>query len=111
MGLEPNISIEGARQMLARMFRAQGLETPELDARVIVGHVLGLGHTELSMRSRDLVAGHHAKAISALAARRLAHEPVARILGHKEFWGLRLRVNRHTLIPRPETETVVETAL
>ena len=46
-----------------------------------------------------------------LAARRLDREPVARILGIKEFWGLPLRLNDATLVPRPETETVVEAAL
>ena len=50
-------------------------------------------------------------AIAALAQRRLAHEPVARILGVKEFWGLPFRLNEETLVPRPETETVVEEAL
>jgi release factor glutamine methyltransferase len=49
--------------------------------------------------------------MSALAARRLAREPVARILGIKEFWGLPLRIGAETLVPRPETETVVEAAL
>ena len=50
-------------------------------------------------------------AVSALAARRLKREPVARILGHKEFWSLTLRVTPDVLVPRPETETVVEAAL
>ena len=50
-------------------------------------------------------------AIAALARRRLAREPVARILGSKEFWSLKLRVDAATLVPRPETETVVEAAL
>ena len=45
------------------------------------------------------------------AKRRLAREPVARILGWKEFWSLRIRVDATTLVPRPETETVVEAAL
>ena len=50
-------------------------------------------------------------AIAALAARRLKREPVARIVGRKEFWSLPLRVDAATLVPRPETETVVEAAL
>ncbi len=50
-------------------------------------------------------------AIRDLAARRLAHEPVARIVGRKEFWGLEFRVTPATLVPRPETETLVEAAL
>jgi release factor glutamine methyltransferase len=58
-----------------------------------------------------MLAPAEAQAIAALAARRRAHEPVARILGRKEFWGLPLRLNAETLVPRPETETVVEAAL
>jgi release factor glutamine methyltransferase len=97
--------------MLADAFRAAGLDTPELDARVLVGHALGLDHTALAAAStRSLTAGD-AKTIAALAARRLAHEPVARIVGVKEFWGLPLALNPATLVPRPETETVVEAAL
>ena len=49
--------------------------------------------------------------IAALAARRLAREPVARIIGVKEFWGLNFKLSSATLVPRPETETVVEAAL
>ena len=60
---------------------------------------------------RRVLAPKEADAIAALAARRLAHEPVARILGCKEFWGLPFKLNADTLLPRPETETVVEAAL
>jgi release factor glutamine methyltransferase len=58
-----------------------------------------------------MLAADEAGAIAALSARRLAREPVARLLGRKEFWGLPLKVNAETLLPRPETETVVEAAL
>ena len=62
---------------------------------------------------RSTAAAHLAGTarVEALAARRLGREPVARILGMKEFWGLPLRLNDATLVPRPETETVVEAAL
>ena len=52
-----------------------------------------------------------AQELDVLAARRLDREPVARIIGVKEFWGLPLRLTKATLVPRPETETVVEAAL
>jgi release factor glutamine methyltransferase len=109
--VEAYASVEAARRALARAFRARGLDTPELDARLIVGHALGLDHAALAARSSCRLAGDQVQAISTLAARRLAREPVARILGHKEFWGLSLRVNSATLLPRPETETLVETVL
>ena len=57
------------------------------------------------------MTGAEAGAVAALTSRRLAREPVARIVGRKEFWGLPLKLNAHTLVPRPETETVVEAAL
>jgi release factor glutamine methyltransferase len=104
-------SVDAARRRLAREFRSHGLDTPELDARVLVGHALGLDHAALAVRSRRVLSSEEANAIAALASRRLAREPVARIVGHKEFWGLPLRLNADTLLPRPETETVVEAAL
>jgi len=104
-------SIGAARRRLALEFRRGGLDAPELDARIIVGHALGLDHTALAAQSSRMLAADEAGAIAALSARRLAREPVARLLGRKEFWGLPLKVNAETLLPRPETETVVEAAL
>jgi release factor glutamine methyltransferase len=99
-----------ARRALADAFRQAGLDSPELDARLLVGHALGLGHTEL-MVDGNRGLGKDLDALENLAARRLAREPVARIFGLKEFWGLTLKLNEATLVPRPETETVVEAAL
>jgi release factor glutamine methyltransferase len=108
---QPPPSIATARRALALSFRRHGLATPELDARLLVGHALGLDHTALAAQAPRPLSVAEIAAIDALGARRLAHEPVARILGVKEFWGLSLRLNAATLIPRPETETVVEAAL
>ena len=104
-------SIGAARRRLALEFRRGGLDAPELDARIIVGHALGLDHTALAAQSGRMLAADEAGAIAALSARRLAREPVARLLGRKEFWGLPLKVKAEKLLPRPETETVVEAAL
>jgi len=104
-------SIDSARRTLAAAFREAGLDSPDLDARILVGHVLGLDHAELAAAAeRDLNASE-ARQIAALGERRLARESVAAIIGHKEFWGMQLRVSAATLVPRPETETVVEAAL
>lgn len=100
-----------ARRALADAFRRAGLDSPELDARLLVGHALGLGHTELMVADNRSLGDKGADALQNLAARRLGREPVARILGAKEFWGLTLNLNEATLVPRPETETVVEAAL
>ena len=103
--------IAAVRRVVARRFREAGLDTPDLDARLIVGHVLGLDHAGLTRESERVLGQRALAAIDALAARRLAGEPVARILGVKEFWGLPFAVTPAVLVPRPETETVVETAL
>jgi hypothetical protein len=91
--------------------RAAGIDSPELDARILVGHALGLDHAALAAAGARTLDAAEQAAIAALAVRRLAHEPVARIVGRKEFWSLKLRVDATTLVPRPETETVVEAAL
>ena len=103
--------IAGIRRAVARRFRDAELDTPDLDARLLVAHVLGLDHAGLMRESERPLDPRALAGIDALAARRLAGEPVARILGVKEFWGLPFAVTPAVLVPRPETETVVETAL
>jgi release factor glutamine methyltransferase len=105
------MTVAQARRTLTDIFRQAELDSPELDARLLVGHALGLDHTGLTIDSGRSLGGNAAHALAALATRRLEREPVARILGVKEFWGLPLQLNVATLVPRPETETVVEAAL
>ena len=109
--LEPAVSIAGARRVLAAAFRAAGLATPELDARVLVGHALGLDHAGLAAQSDHSILREEAERIRGFAARRIGHEPVARIVGTKEFWSLPFLVTPAVLTPRPESETLVEAAL
>ena len=109
--MQPGITIATARRLLAQSLRAQGVDTPDFDARLLVGHALGLDHAGLASAGERLLTAAEADALAAFAARRQAREPVARILGRKEFWGLTLHLNAATLVPRPETETVVEAAL
>jgi release factor glutamine methyltransferase len=104
-------TVAEARRSLAAQLRAGGVDTPELDARILIGHALGLDHAALAAAPARRLGTAEESAIAALAQRRLAHEPVARILGVKEFWSLKLAVSAATLVPRPETETVVEAAL
>jgi release factor glutamine methyltransferase len=109
--LRPGTTVAAARRSLAEAFRAAGIESPELDARLLVGHALGLDHTALALAAERPLSDGETRALAALMTRRLEREPVARILGAKEFWGLALALNSDTLVPRPETETVVEAAL
>ncbi len=104
-------TVSGARRALTEKFRAAGLDTPELDARILVGRALGLDHPALTAAAARKLREDERDAIEALARRRLAREPVARIVGEKEFWSLRFLVDATVLVPRPETETMVEEAL
>lgn len=111
-GAKPSArTVEAARRALAEKFAAAGLDSPQLDARILVGHTLGFDHAALLAAAERVLSADEDSAIAALAERRLAHEPVARIVGTKEFWSLDLRIDDATLVPRPETETVVEAAL
>ena len=109
--LEPAVSVAGARRALAETFREAGLDTPELDARLLVGHALGLDHAALTAQSARTIRGEEAERIRTFAARRIGREPVARIVGTKEFWSLPFVIAPAVLVPRPETETLVEAAL
>ena len=100
-----SLSIENARRSVAEKLRQHGVEGAGLDARLLVGHALGLDHTALAAQAHRRLAPHEAETIAAFATRRLAHEPVARILERKEFWGLSFKLSPATFVPRPETET------
>src|SRR4051794_16001173 len=105
------VTIDAARRTIARRFVAADLDSPDLDARLLVGHALKLDLTGLVTHGRRELSTGEAQHLDTLASRRLAGEPVARILGIKEFWGLPLKLSADTLVPRPDTETVVELAL
>jgi release factor glutamine methyltransferase len=104
-------AVETARRALAARFRTKAIDTAELDARILVGAALGLDLTGLIVAARRLLTSDQSIRLEDFARRRLAGEPVARILGVKEFWGLPLQLSAATLVPRPDTETVVELAL
>jgi release factor glutamine methyltransferase len=104
-------TVAEARRALAAKFHAAELDSADLDARILVGHALGLDHAALAAAAARGLGADEESAIAVLASRRLAGEPIARILGYKEFWSLPLRVDAATLVPRPESETVVEAAL
>jgi len=104
-------TVAEARRALATQLRGAGIEAPELDARILIGHALGVDHAALAAAAARRLTSAEQTTIAALARRRLGREPVARILGVKEFWSLPLRLTAATLVPRPETETVVEAAL
>jgi release factor glutamine methyltransferase len=104
-------SVEAARRALTAHFARAGLDTPELDARLLIGVALDLDLTSLVVSAARTLADDEATLLNGFAQRRIGGEPVARILGVKEFWSLPLELSVDTLVPRPDTETLVEATL
>jgi release factor glutamine methyltransferase len=95
----------------ARLLREAGDEEAGRDAQVLLGHVLGVERAALYTYPERSLTGEEEQRWRGLLERRRRGEPVAYLVGHKEFYGLDLLVDRHVLIPRPETELLVEEAL
>ena len=110
-GLKDGASVSEATRVVANAFKLAGIEDAQVDARALIGHALHLDRAQVISQSHRTLEAREVDAISALAARRLKREPVSRILGRREFWDLTLEVSPDVLVPRPETETVVEAAL
>jgi len=105
------VAIGVAWRQVRDRFRASGIDTPELDARLLAQKAFGLDAMALVRREREIVPDDQLKALDQFAQRRLVGEPVSRIAGEKEFWGLSFALNDSTLVPRPETERLVEEAI
>ena len=104
-------TVQAARRALAARLKIAAIESADLDARLLTGHALGLDLTGLILAAQRQLTRDESTRLEQFARRRLAGEPVARILGEKEFWGLALQLSSATLVPRPDTETLVELAL
>ena len=88
-----------------------GIQTPDLDARLIVEHFSGTTRNDAIVDPEKEIAPEVEFTIDAAVSRRLAGEPVHRILGYREFYGLKLGLSAGTLEPRPDTETLVDAVL
>jgi release factor glutamine methyltransferase len=104
-------NVETARRILTNLLRERAIDSAEVDARLLTGAVLGLDLTGLMSAAKRILTPDDAAQLAHFAQRRIAGEPVARILGTKEFWGHPLQLSADTLVPRPDTETIVEAAL
>ncbi|PKP76492.1 MAG: peptide chain release factor N(5)-glutamine methyltransferase [Alphaproteobacteria bacterium HGW-Alphaproteobacteria-3] len=100
-----------AMRMLAHRLKEAGLSTPALDARILIQAATGASDLEMIREPGTLMTPVEEERLAAFERRRLAHEPVSRILGSREFWGLPFTVTAETLDPRADSETLVETAL
>ncbi len=96
---------------VARRFAEAGLEAPEREARALVKAALDVTDTDLIVRDDAIVPDEDAARTLGLADRRRTGEPLSRLTGRREFWSLDFALAPDTLVPRPETETLVEAAL
>jgi len=108
---DPGLDVAGALRALRAAFDAAGLEAAAIEARLLVGHVLALDLTGLTLGGDRPVATAERDRLAALARRRLSGEPVQRLVGSAGFWGLDLALSAATLVPRADTETLVEAVL
>lgn len=104
-------SIKMLLESATRRLAGAGCDTPRLDAEVLLAHTLGRDRTWLYAHLPEPLSQADRASFARLLDRRAEREPVAYLTGHKEFFALDFRVNRHVLIPRPETELLVETAI
>ncbi len=108
---EPTWTIRTVLEWTTRDFAARGIESARLDAELLVAAALGIDRVGLYLDLDRPLAESERAAIRTLVTRRREREPVAYILGHKDFYGRRFAVNHSVLIPRPDTETLVEQVL
>jgi release factor glutamine methyltransferase len=92
-------------------FRARGIDNPRLDAEVLLAFALGMTRTQLIVDAQRPLSPDELGRFRDLVKRRRAYEPVAYLKGEREFYGRAFRVDRRVLIPRPDTETLVDVAL
>jgi release factor glutamine methyltransferase len=104
-------TIEAVLRWATDDFRARGLDKPLLDAQVLLAHALTTSRTQLVIDAKKPLAPEELARFRDMVKRRRAHEPVAYVLGEREFYGRSFRVDRRVLVPRPDTETLVDVAL
>jgi release factor glutamine methyltransferase len=112
--LENAANYSRVRDLLSQGVRglaAAGIDSARLDAEVLLGHVLAMTHEQLIVAADLPLSAEQVQRFAALWQRRLSREPVAYITGKQEFWSLDFHVTRDVLIPRPETERLIEVAL
>ncbi|MGH2601861.1 MAG: N5-glutamine methyltransferase family protein, partial [Dehalococcoidia bacterium] len=102
---------EAALRRAAQTLRANRIDDPELEAEVLLRHVLQLDRTYLFLRLTEALTKEQEEEYRRLIARRVGHTPTAYLTGRREFYSMSLAVGPGVLIPRPETEHLVEAVL
>ena len=109
--MPPAWTIRSLLAWITQDFQALGIGTPRLDAELLIAHVLGFDRVRLYMDFDRPLTPNELAAVRSLVVRRRTREPVAYILGSREFYRRTFEVNAAVLIPRPDTETLIERAL
>ena len=104
-------TVEEALRQVASLLQGGGIEQPRHEARILLRHVTGLSRERLLLCHRSEIEEPALTELIGLARRRRAREPIAYLIGEREFWGLSFEVTRDTLIPRPDSETLIEAVL
>src|SRR5258708_5069152 len=104
------LTVAAALQRAAKMRSSHG-DSPRLDAEILLGRVLGVSRSALIVRGADPVSAETQRAYDELIEGRMQGAPVAYLTGTREFWSLELDVTPDVLVPRPETEVLVELEL
>ncbi len=104
-------TLRDALRRLVAELRAEGIDSPEVDARLLTGAAAGLTAQDMVLEPDRMLLPAQLARLEVYRQRRLAHEPVSRILGRREFYGRTFEIDGSTLDPRPDTETLVETVL
>lgn len=102
--------VEALRDTERRLADA-GIESARADSRILISHATGIARDRLVVPGDEALSPDGLARVAQLTARRAAHEPIALITGRREFWSLEFRVSPATLIPRPDSETLIEAAL
>lgn len=109
--LSQHWTVNSVLRWAADDFRARGMTTPRLDAELLVAHALSTTRIQLVIEATRTLEPGELQRLRELVTRRRAHEPIAYILGEREFYGRSFRVDRRVLVPRPETEVLVDVGL
>ncbi|MGY8985318.1 MAG: peptide chain release factor N(5)-glutamine methyltransferase [Sphingomonadales bacterium] len=103
--------IKCALNNATNLLKTKDIETPRLDAEILLAHVLKTQRELLFIKTKKILSKGNIQAYNHLIASRMTRKPIARILGYKEFWSLDFKLGPETLVPRPDSETLVETTL
>ncbi|MCP4922725.1 MAG: peptide chain release factor N(5)-glutamine methyltransferase [bacterium] len=104
-------SLKDALKSARRLFKEAHIQTASLDARVLLSFAAGKPIEWIFAHGEEALPEQHKKKFEALIRRRVSGEPVARLMGEKEFWGLMFQLAPETLVPRPDSETLIESVL